>query len=100
MTASSSCGGDPAIELGMVDAAGNLLGDAAGAEHQDAVGQLRQLQRVGRGEEDGGAAAGDLAQPAIDLSLGADVDAPCRVVEQQQLGFGGQPAGDQRLLLV
>ena len=67
---------------------------------QDAVGQLRQLERVGRGEEDGGAGAGDLAQPAVDLGLGADVDAARRVVEQQQLGIGGQPAGDQRLLLV
>ena len=36
----------------------------------------------------------------LDLGLGADVDAAGRLVEDEQLRLGGQPAGEQHLLLV
>ena len=37
---------------------------------------------------------------SVDLGLGADVDAARRLVEQQDLAFGRDPAGDDGLLLV
>ena len=42
----------------------------------------------------------ELGDLALDVGLGADVDAAGRLVEDDQLGSGGQPAGEQHLLLV
>jgi hypothetical protein len=43
---------------------------------------------------------GQLVEQVIDLALGAHVDAARRLVEDQDLGVGGQPLADDDLLLV
>ena len=45
-------------------------------------------------------ARGEGADHLVQLGPGADVDAPGRLVEQQQLGVAEQPAADHHLLLV
>ena len=40
--------------------------------------------------------AAELVHQAIELGLGADVDAARRIVEQQHLGLRQQPAADDR----
>ena len=46
------------------------------------------------------ALGGELLDQGVDLGLGADVDAAGRLVEQQDARTGGDPAADDRLLLV
>ena len=43
---------------------------------------------------------GELGDLALDVGLRADVDAAGRLVEDDQLGRGREPAGEQHLLLV
>ena len=43
---------------------------------------------------------GKLLDDRLHLRLGADVDSPCRLIEQQDLRFDAQHPGEQRLLLV
>jgi hypothetical protein len=43
---------------------------------------------------------GELGDWGMDLGLGTDVDAAGRLVQDQLLGVGGQPAGDDHLLLL
>ena len=43
---------------------------------------------------------GELADHVVELGLDADVDAARRLVEDQDLRVGEQPAGEDRLLLV
>ncbi len=44
--------------------------------------------------------AGDLADQLVQIGLGLDVDADRRLVDDQDLGVGGEPLGDRHLLLV
>jgi hypothetical protein len=46
------------------------------------------------------ALGGEAFDQVVDFRLGADIDAASRLVEQEDLGSGRQPAGDDRLLLV
>ena len=82
---------DGALELGDV---------AALAQHHDAVAQADQLRHLAGGDQDAEALAGELAQPRIDLALGADVDAARRLVEQQQARIAEDLLGQHDLLLV
>ena len=68
--------------------------------HDDPVAHAQDFRQLGRNHQDGHAAAGQLAHQAMDFGFGADVDALRRLVENQQLGLGGQPAGDRHFLLV
>ena len=43
---------------------------------------------------------GDLADQLVEIGLGLDVDADRRLVDDQDLGIGGEPLGDRHLLLV
>ena len=43
---------------------------------------------------------GEVAEQAVDLLLGAHVDAAGRVEAEEGAGVGGDPAGDGHLLLV
>src|SRR3954469_1772520 len=81
-------------------AAGQLLVDGALAEDEDAVHQLDVLVDLGREHHDRDALAGEVGQQVVEVALGADVHAPRRVVEQQDLRVGGQPARHDDLLLV
>ena len=42
---------------------------------------------------------GKLVEQVVDLALGANVDAARRLVEDEDLGLGGQPLADDDLLL-
>ena len=77
------------------------LRDHAAAEHHErAVASQLDLGQLGREEEHGGARRGQLTQDAIDLFLGADVDAACGVETEERHKTGGQPPRDRDLLLV
>ena len=54
------------------------------AQHDDAVAKADQLGHLARGDENAEALRGELAQPRIDLALGADVDAARRLVEKEE----------------
>jgi hypothetical protein len=58
------------------------------------------LAQLAGEHDDGRAGVGQLADQVVDLVLGADVDAPGRVEQQQGPEPGGQPAADGQLLLV
>src|SRR3954454_22327668 len=81
-------------------AARQLSVDVALAEDEDTVHQLDVLVDLGREHHDRDALAGEVAEQRVEIALGADVDAPRRVVEQQDLRVRGQPAGHHDLLLV
>ena len=77
----------------------------AGAE--DGPVQAHELGQVGgdavevvRGEHDGQPVVVQVAEQVEDLVAGADVDARRRLVEQQQVGFGEQGAGEEHPLLL
>src|SRR5450631_4475530 len=72
--------------------------DASGVQHGDAVGIADGGDAVRN--EDGGAAAHDVAQVIEDLVFGVGVDAGERVVEDQNLGIANQGAGNRRALLL
>ena len=77
------------------------LGDhAAVAQHADRVAEPEDLLQLGGDEQHRHAVVGESDDELLDLGLGADVDAAGRLVEDQQLGLGDQPAGQQHLLLV
>lgn len=80
--------------------AGQFTRHRATAQDDDAVGALDEFLDVGGDEQDGEAFAGEVVDEALDLGLGADVDAPGGLVEQQDLGLQAEPAGQQDLLLV
>ena len=77
-----------------------LAGDPPLAHHQHAVGEPQDLGQLGGDHDDGAALGGQLLDQGVDLGLGADVDAARRLVEQQDLRTRGDPAADDRLLLV
>lgn len=72
----------------------------AAAQDDDAVGALDEFFDVGGDEQDGEALPGEFVDEALDLGLGADVDAAGGFVEQQHLGLQAEPAGEEYLLLV
>ena len=77
------------------------IGDRpAVAQNEDAVRALDDLLELRRDHQHAEPLVGELADQRLDLGLGADVDAACRLVENQQLRIGAEPARQQHLLLV
>ena len=74
--------------------------EAAGAEDVQAVGEVVNLGQVGRDQENAGARVQELGEDAVDLGLGADVDADGGLVEDEQVGAVAEPFADDDLLLV
>src|SRR5882757_1334530 len=72
----------------------------ARAHHPHPVGDAQHLGQVGRHHQHGETLGRQIPDNLVDLRLGPDVDALGRFVEQHHLGPGGQPAGQQHLLLV
>src|SRR3954454_3346880 len=70
------------------------------AEDDHAIHQLDVLVDLGGEHHDRHAVGGEVQQQAVEVALGVDVDASRRVVEEQHLRLGGQPAGHDDLLLV
>ena len=62
--------------------------------------EMDDLGDLGRMEQHGAAGVGVCANEAVELVLGADVDAARRIEQQQDAAFGQQPFGDGDLLLV
>ena len=60
----------------------HLAGEPALADHQHAVAEADQLGQFRRDDDDADALVGEVAQDAVDLRLGADVDAARRLVHQ------------------
>ena len=73
---------------------GELGGDAAAAQNQHAVAEMRQLLGVGGVEQDGFALGGEAHHELVDLVLGGDIDAARHVVEQQDAAI--RPAASAR----
>src|SRR5436190_16946649 len=69
-------------------------------DDHDAIAHAENLRHLRRDHHDGDPLAGELAYEAMDLRLGADVDAARRLVEDEDLRLSEQPAGDQHLLLI
>ena len=81
-------------------AALELRHPAALLHHDDAVGEPEGLGQFGGDQDDGEALLGQLADEIVHGGLGADVDALRRLVQDHDLGPGGEPLGDHHLLLV
>jgi hypothetical protein len=75
-----------------------LLGDAAGLEHDDAIGMDHGRQAVR--DDDRGAAALDRFQRRLDIGLGAAVERAGRLVEDQDRRVLDQGARDRDALLL
>ena len=70
------------------------------AEDQDAVREVHELVDLAGEDHDAHAFGAEPVQDCVDLPLGPDVNPSGGVIEQQDLGVGGKPAGQQHLLLV
>src|SRR5229473_4527295 len=75
--------------------------DLAAARHdEDAVGMLDHLFEIGRDQNHPHALIAEAPDRLKDFLLGAEVDAPGRFVEQQDLGFPVEPFSKHELLLI
>ena len=86
--------------LGRRVVAGDVGGDPALADDEHPVGHAEHLGQLAGDHQDRQALAGQLGEQPVHLGLGADVDAAGGLVDDQQLRVGGQPLGDDDLLLV
>src|SRR5690348_9405433 len=74
--------------------------DAALMHDGDAVADADHLLHVAGNHQDRHARIGEIAEHFIDLVLGADVDAPRRLVEDEDPRPHRQPLGENDLLLI
>src|SRR5438132_8334626 len=81
-------------------AALELRGDPALVHHQDPVGHPEDLRQLGRDHHNRHPGARQLDHQPVHLDLRADVDAPGRLAEQEDLRPGLEPLRDDALLLV
>ena len=77
-----------------------LSGDPSLAHNQDAICEPEDLGQLGRDDDHRFALGGEALDQSVDFRLGADIDAARRLVEQEDLAPGRDPAGDDALLLV
>ena len=70
------------------------------AHHHDAVGDADDLRQFGADDQHRRAVLREFVDDAVDLRLGADIDAARRFVQDQHLRLGLQQARQQHLLLV
>jgi len=80
--------------------AGELGGDPALAQHQYPVGHTEDLGQLRGDHQHGETICHQPVQDAVHLSLGADVDAARRLVDDQQRRAARQPLAEHDLLLV
>ncbi len=74
--------------------------DAALGKDQDAIGNGDELGEVRRNHDQTDPLSRQAGDKLMDLNFRADVDAGSGVLEEQNLRVGGQPFGQQHLLLV
>lgn len=70
------------------------------AQDNDPIGVTHQLLQFRRDNQQRQAIGAEGFNQANNFRMGADVDAAGRLIEDQELRFGQQPAGEQHLLLV
>ena len=73
-------------------------GDAAGVHDRDPVGEVDELVEVGRDDEDGDAAIGELADALADRGDRPDVEAVGRLAEDDDARIERELASEDRLL--
>ena len=96
-----ACGGDRRENVGDVDGLPCQLVDmGAVAQHDHPVRIGHDLVELGGNHQQRQAVVAQFADQADDLGMGADVDAAGRLVQHQEARRGGEPAGEQHLLLV
>ena len=83
--------GQLAVQLAHLGAIPEDRHPVAGPEH---------LLNLGGDEHDALSLAGQLDNQLLNFGLGPDVDAPGGLVQDQEVGVGGQPPGQDGLLLV
>jgi hypothetical protein len=69
-------------------------------QHQDAVAHAEDFRQFGRDHDDRLARLGQCRHDLVHLGLGTDVDAACRLVENEDLRLAEQPFGEHHLLLI
>src|SRR5437016_7794403 len=77
-----------------------LSNDLPAPHHQQPVAEPQDLIQFGRDDDDRRAGLGQLIDDSMNLTLPPNIDAPGRLVEQQDGGIGTQPLGHNDLLLV
>ena len=87
------------LDLARLDVLARQLGaDPPAPQHDDACRQTGELVGVGRAHDDRGAGGRGLVDEAVDVGLGADVDALGRLVEHEHARLDTQPPGHHDLL--
>ncbi len=76
-----------------------LRRDSSLTHNKHAIGDTDDFRQFGGDDDDRFAFRREAFDEAVDLRLRSNVDAPCRLVEQQNLAVRRNPSGDDRLLL-
>ena len=85
----------------LVRIAGRHFSDDLAPEQDDRpVANQCYFRKLGREQQHGRPRIGHLSQQPINLMLGADIDAACRIKAKQGLKPGSNPSRDHHLLLV
>ncbi len=88
---------DPLLRgLGVRD----LRHDPALPHDVDPIAHADDLGKLGRDHQNGGPFLDEFVHEGVDLGLGPHIDAARRLVEDEDLGLGAQPLGQDHLLLV
>ena len=77
-----------------------LSGEPAFMEDKHAITHPQDLFEIARDHEDGDTVGRQSIHDPIDFALGAHVDAPGRLVEDDDPGLSGKPFTDDHLLLI
>lgn len=73
---------------------------AAVGQYDDTMGDGGQLFQFGGDDDERHALAAEFFDHFQDFRMCADIDAACRLVEDQKPGMGGEPAGQNGFLLI
>ena len=77
-----------------------LSGESAFMEDKHAIAHAEDLFEIARDHEDGGAVGRQSIHDPVDFALGAHVDAPRRLIEDNGPGLPGQPFAHDDFLLI
>ena len=93
--------GNDAEDVGLREPGAGALGHLAPvAQHRHTVAHAQHLGDLGRNEDQRQAALAQRQHQLHDLLLGRHIDAARRFIQDEQVWFGRQPAGQDGLLLV
>src|SRR5262249_12015362 len=91
---------EPRDDRGAARVPRQLVDHAATVEDQDPGGDERQLVEVGRDEEDRHSRGRQLPDQAVDVLLRRDVDAGCRLVQDEQARVKVEGSSEHDLPLI